>query len=278
MKMAGDLGKASYGINTYSFTHKLRARDCLEQLADSGYRRFEIMLVPGHFWPSLDGISGRREIESLVARKSLQILTLNQPNLDVNLSSVVPEMRRHSCGVIAAAIELAAEWNAKGVVVNPGKSNPVFPEPTDTLTDCFRRSLDILIPIAENSSVELIVKNHPLSYLYRTEDLRLFFDSYGWDHVGVGYDFANGYFGREAAEAVLSIRDHLRFMYLGDTSLDAFRHAQIGTGTVPFDGITAMLRAANLCPPTILEIVADDPLQAIAASIAHLDGVRWPIR
>jgi L-ribulose-5-phosphate 3-epimerase len=270
-------GKASYGINTYSFIHKLRARDCLEQLADSGYRRFEIMLVPGHFWPSLDGIAGRREIESMVGRKSLQILTLNQPNLDVNLSSLVPEMRRHSCGVVAAAIELAAQWNAKGVVVNPGKFNPVFPEPTDMLADCFRRSLDVLVPIAEKSSVELIVKNHPLSYLYRPDDLHQFFDSYGWDHIGIGYDFANGYFGGEPAEAVLSIRDHLRFIYLGDTSLDAFRHAQIGTGTVAFDAIAAMLRAANLCPPTILEIVADDPQHAIAASIAHLDGVGWPV-
>src|SRR3954447_2423387 len=97
-------GKAGYGINTYSFTHKLRAVDCLERLADAGYRKFEIMLVPGHFWPSLDGDTGRRRIEALVARRSLQILTLNQPALDINLASRVPEMRDHSCGVIAAAI------------------------------------------------------------------------------------------------------------------------------------------------------------------------------
>jgi len=58
------LNKAGYGINTYSFTRTLRARECLAQLADLGYRRFEIMLVPGHFWPSLDGDAGRRDIES----------------------------------------------------------------------------------------------------------------------------------------------------------------------------------------------------------------------
>ena len=270
-------GKADYGINTYSFAHGLHARDCLEQLAASGYRRFEIMLVPGHFWPSLDGASGRDEIESLVARKSLQILTLNLPNLDLNLSSVVPEMRRHSCEVITAAIELAAQWDARGVVVNPGKFNPVFPEAAERLADCFRRSLDILVPIAENSAVELIVKNHPGSYLFRAEELHRYFDSYGWDHIGIGYDFANGHFGGEAPEAVLSMRDHLRFIYVGDTSRDAFRHAQIGAGTVAFDRIAAMLRAADLCPPTILEIIADDPHDAIAASIAHLDGVHWPV-
>ena len=170
MEVTSHLGRAAYGINTYSFTRALGARDCLEQLSESGYRRFEIMLIPGHFWPSLDGRERRQEIEALVATKSLQILTLNQPNLDVNLASVVPEMRDHSCRVIASAIELAATWNAKGVVINPGKANPVFPAPMQTLTDCFRRSLEILVPIARRAGVELIVKNHPLSFLYRAND------------------------------------------------------------------------------------------------------------
>ena len=270
------LNRAGYGIDTYSFTHTQSARDCLEQLTDHGYRQFEIMLVPGHFWPSLDGDAGRREIESLIVSNSLRILTLNQPNLDVNLASVVPEMRQHSCGVIASAIELAAAWNAKGVVINPGKANPVFPAPTKTLTDCFRWSLDVLVPIARRAGVELIVKNHPLSYLYRANDLRHFFDAFGWDQIGIGYDFANGHFAREEPEAVLQLRDHLSFMYAADTSLDAFQHAQIGTGTVAFDRIAAMLRDANLFLPTILEIVAENPQVAIDASVEHLDNIRWP--
>src|SRR5438552_2563497 len=139
----------------------------------------------------------------LVGNTGVQITSLNQPNLDVNLSSAVPEMRQHSCRVIASAIELAASWNAKGVVINPGKSNPVFPAPKKTLTDCFRWSLEVLLPIARRAGVELIVKNHPLSYLYRANDLRLFFDAFGWDQVGIGYDFANGHFAGEEPEAVL---------------------------------------------------------------------------
>ena len=276
MNVTRHLNKAGYGINTYSFTHTLRARDCLEQLADLGYRQFEIMLVPGHFWPSLDGDAGQREIESLVVRNSLQILSLNQPNLDVNLSSVVPEMRQHSCGVIASAIELAATWSAKGVVINPGKFNPVFPAPKKTLMDCFRWSLEVLVPIARKAGVELIVKNHPLSYLYRANDLRLFFNEFGWDQVGIGYDFANGHFAGEEPEEVLQLRDHLPFMYAADTSLDVFHHAQIGTGTVAFERIATMLRGADVCSPTILEIVAENPQLAIDASVAHLDSIRWP--
>jgi L-ribulose-5-phosphate 3-epimerase len=269
--------RAAYVVDTYSFTRSLRAHECLQRLADVGYRRFEIMLVPGHFWPSLDGEAGRREIESLVVRNSLQVVTLNQPNLDVNLSSTVPEMRQHSCAMFAKAIELAARWNAKGVVINPGKANPVFPAAMQTLTDAFRRSLDILVPIAERSSVKLVVKNHPLSYLYRANDLRSFFESFGWNHIGIGYDFANGHFGGEEPDAALELRDHLLFLYAADTSVDEFQHAQIGTGAVPFEKIAAMLRRADMCLPTILEIVADDPQLAIGASVEHLNSIDWPI-
>ena len=268
--------RGSYGVNTYSFTQTHRAGDCLEQLADLGYRRFEIMLVPGHFWPSVDGDTGRRQIESLIGRKSLEILSLNQPNLDVNLASLVPEMRQHSCAVVASAIELAADWNAKGVVVNPGKSNPVFPAATEILADCFRRSLEVLIPVARRAGVQLIVKNHPLSYLYRANELRRFFDAFGWEQVGIGYDFANGHFAGEAAEEVVQIRDHLLFLYAADTALDTFRHAQIGTGTVPFEAIAKMLRDAGMNLPTILEIVAENAQVAIDASVRHLDSVAWP--
>jgi sugar phosphate isomerase/epimerase len=268
--------RAAFGINTYSFTRDLHARDCLQQLATAGYRRFEVMLIPGHFWPTLDGVAGRREIESLVARNGLEILTLNQPNLDVNLASAVPEMRQHSCTVIANAIELAQAWNAKGVVINPGKANPVFPPSMQTLADNFRRSLDVLLPVARRASVQLIVKNHPLSYLYRAQDLRQFFDAFGWEQIGLAYDFANGHFGGEEPQAVLHLWDHLSLLYAADTSTERFDHAEIGKGTVAYGAISTLLQGAKACPPTILEIVSEHPQSAIDASVEYLDLVRWP--
>jgi len=268
--------RAAFGVNTYSFTQHLHARDCLQQLANEGYRRFELMLIPGHFWPSLDGVEGRREIEALIVRNSLEILTLNQPNLDINLASAVPEVRQHSCAAVANAIELASAWNAKGVVINPGKANPVFPPPLQVLTDNFRRSLDFLVPIARTASVQLIVKNHPLSYLCRAQGLREFFDAFGWEQIGLGYDFANGHYAGEAPEAVLNVWDHMSFLYTADTSVERFDHSEIGTGTVPFGDIAKLLQGVKVCPPTILEIMADHPESAIDASVRYLDRVGWP--
>lgn len=273
---ATERGRAAFGINTYSFTRDLSARDCLQRLADAGYRRFEVMLIPGHFWPTLDGVAGRREIESLVVRNSLEILTLNQPNLDVNLASAVPEMRQQSCTVVANAIGLAQAWNARGVVINPGKANPVFSPSMHTLTDNFRRSLEVLVPVARKASVQLVVKNHPLSYLYRAHELKQFFDAFGWEQIGLAYDFANGHFAGEDPQVVLDLWDHLSFLYAADTSTERFEHAEIGTGTVPFDAISKMIQGAKACPPTVLEIVSEHPQSAIDASVEYLGRVHWP--
>src|SRR6185437_5902073 len=49
------LNKAAYGINTYSFTRTLRARECLAQLADLVSRLLHEKKIAVHFWPDPDG-------------------------------------------------------------------------------------------------------------------------------------------------------------------------------------------------------------------------------
>jgi len=236
------------------------------------------MLIPGHYWPSLDEQSQeRRAIARLLGDRNLRILTLNQPNLDINLSSGVPEMREHSCRVIAETIRLAAEWRAMGVVVNPGKDNPVLPASPQKLRDWFRQSLDTIVPVAEQMGVQLIVKNHPLSFLYRADELVAFFDQYGWRSLGLAYDFANGAFGREDPYGALRcIASHLRLVYAADTGLDTFRHGTVGTGSVEFPNVAQYLCALGYANETVLEILDDDPDRAISHSISYMQKLGWP--
>jgi predicted dehydrogenase/sugar phosphate isomerase/epimerase len=268
---------AAYTVNTYPYTQRYGLRDCIAHLADLGFRSFEPMLVPGHFWPSSEAADERRKIGSLLARRDLRIVTINQPNLDINLGSGVPEMREHSCAMMIAAMQLAGDWGAMGIVVNPGKANPVLPSPGDQITDWFRRSLDILVPEAERLNVQLIVKNHPLSYLYRAAELASFFDGYGWERIGIGYDFANGHFGREdPKEALKILNSRIEIVYAADSGLDEFRHDPVGAGAVRFDDIAGALRAFGYRGDTVLEILNDEPDRALASSVAQLETHAWP--
>ena len=276
-EVSATVPRQQFVINTYPYT-RLPAELCLSQLADQGYRAFELMCVPGHFWPSIDGAAGRIAITALLARRNLRVLTINQPSLDINLSSSIPEMRQHSCSLVIGALRLAAEWGAIGAVINPGRANPVFAPPVENVLDWYRHSLDVLVPEAQSLGVRLIVKNHPLSYLHTAFDLGAFFDEYGWDHVGIGYDFANGCFAREnPGTALLRLKGHLDLVYAADTSLQRFDHAVVGTGAVHFQQIAGVLQSIGYSGSTVLEIISEDPSSAIELCIARLESHAWPL-
>lgn len=269
--------QAAYTINTYAYTARYAALPCIEHLSDLGFRAFELMLIPGHFWPSLATTADRKAIGSLLAVRGLRIETINQPNLDINLAALSPECRDYSCAVVASAMELAADWGAQGVVINPGKANPVFPPATDMLADRFRRSLDVLVPRADKLGVRLIVKNHPLSWLYSGDDLLAFFSRYGWANISLGYDVANAIYAREdVLDTLPRLAGHLAAVYAADTPLEEFRHDSAGGGAVPFAPIAQALAAVGYDGPTILEIVAHDPDSALLHTVSCLDQASWP--
>jgi L-ribulose-5-phosphate 3-epimerase len=270
-------GNAAYAINTYSYSSRYTALACIEHLSELGFRKFELMLIPGHFWPSLATSADRKAIRGLLAARDLQIVTINQPNLDVNLAALSPECRDYSCAVVGSAMELAADFGAQGVVINPGKANPVFPPAPEILADRFRSSLDLLVPRAGKLGVQLIVKNHPLSWLYSGDDLLAFFNRYGWDNLSLAYDVANAvYAGEDVVATLPSLLSHLGAVYAADTPLEEFRHDPAGGGAVPFAHIAQALTAVGYDGPTILEIVASEPDSAILHTVSWLDQASWP--
>lgn len=263
-----------YTINTYSYTSNYSALECLRHLSDTGFSSFEVMLTPGHFWPSTATTAERKLIKSLLKERDLRVETLNLPNLDINLAALTPECRNYSCGVVESALELAADWGAMGVVVNPGKTNPVFPASIDKLTECFQLSLDRLVQRATELQVKLIVKNHPLSWIYKGIDLLNFFDRYGWQNIGLGYDVANAAFGADSAVHVLpKLKEHLLAVYVADTPLNEFRHDPIGGGAVSFEPIAEVLKSIDYKGPFIFEIVSNVPDKAILSSASFFQNL-----
>src|SRR5581483_5179788 len=82
---------AAFGCNTYSYTLSSRADDCLEHLVRLGFREFELMMVPGHLWPPEVDAAGRTTLRRRVEALGASIVTLNMPNIDMNVAGIAPE-------------------------------------------------------------------------------------------------------------------------------------------------------------------------------------------
>jgi L-ribulose-5-phosphate 3-epimerase len=206
-----------FAINTYSYTASHAALDCIRHLASQGYTDFELMIYPGHLWPSATDAAARRGLRALVESQGLRIVSLNMPNIDMNIAAAAEEMRRHTLGLLHAILELAGDLEVPGVVVGPGKANPLMPAPAERLTGHFFRALDELAPHAERTGTRLYVENMPFAFLPDAESLMAALERYGDERVAVIYDAANAVFiGEDLGTGLRRVQSRLKLVHLSD--------------------------------------------------------------
>lgn len=265
---------AAFGCNTYSYIRSGRADACMARLAEAGFRDFELMVHPGHLWPAGPDADGLRQVRHLVESRGLRIVTLNMPNIDINVAAAAAEMRAYSLKMLEGTVALAGELGVAGIVIGPGKANPLFPADAEELTGHFFRALDRLGPLALAAGTALWVENMPFAHLPAIDGLMDALDRYGNGAIGIVYDVANAHFiGEDIGKGLARCRPRLKLVHLSDTGRSAYRHDPVGKGTVPFAAIPAELAAVGYREPTMLEIISHDPDRDIMDSVERLAGM-----
>ncbi len=264
----------SFACNTYSYTISYSAEACLTHLVGLGFSEFELMMYPGHLWPPDVDSAQRISLRRLIESRDLRIVTLNMPNIDMNIAGASKEMRRYTLDLLRQIVELAGELGAAGVVIGPGKSNPLFPVPRERLEGFFFSALDELIPVAKKAGTDLWVENMPFAFIPDIEGLMQALDRYGNDDIGVVYDVANGHFIKEdIGQALRRCRKRLKLVHLSDTGLKVYRHDPVGAGDVPFKTIPPVLKEIGYSRLPMLEIISEDADRGILSSTERLAGM-----
>ena len=73
----------TFAVNTYSYTLEWSALDCVNHLADLGYRGVELMVYPGHLWPADMDQVARREFKTQCKDRGVRLISTNCPNIDL---------------------------------------------------------------------------------------------------------------------------------------------------------------------------------------------------
>jgi sugar phosphate isomerase/epimerase len=207
----------------------------------------------------------------MMEQRGIALTTLNMPNIDINVAGAAAEMRAYSLNLVTETVRLAGELGARGVVIGPGKANPLFPAPAAELIGHFFAALDRLAPVANASGTALWVENMPFAFLPAIGDLMVALKQYGNDAVRIVYDLANAYFIKEDfADGLQECRERLALVHLSDTGQQVFRHDPVGLGTFPFAQVPRALLAAGYKARPMLEIISRDPDRDIIASAGKL--------
>ena len=138
-----------FACNTYSYTVTHDAVRCLTHLADLGFSEIELMMYPGHLWPPDADAASRRELRRTIEALGLRLISLNMPNIDMNIAGASPQMRRYTLDLLQGIIALAGDLGVPGIVIGPGKANPLMAAPRERLLGYLFEALDVSLGLFE---------------------------------------------------------------------------------------------------------------------------------
>lgn len=263
------------GANTMSFMWRSSAREALETLAREGYRRFEVMAQRPHLDPMME----RAEVAAFarfLRDADLKVETINLPSLDQNLASAAPEMRDYTVRIFERLIDMAAALGASGVVTVTGRVNPLIAPARRDLESWFGEAFRRVLRAAEATGVRLLLENIPMGVYPRADQLIAFAERIDNPLVGICYDIANAHFiGEDAALGLRQVRARLGIVHLSDTGRETWRHDPVGQGSCDFAAFGTALREIGYSGTSMLEIVADPPVEHIVASQRRLAEWGW---
>ncbi|MBX9590010.1 MAG: sugar phosphate isomerase/epimerase [Hyphomonadaceae bacterium] len=238
------------------------------------------MMVPGHLWPPDTTAAARKALRRRIDRLGVHVVALNTPTVDMNVAGLAAETRRYTLDLLHGIVELAGDLGVPGVVIGPGKANPLLQAPKERLTDHFLAALDELCPRAKKVGTALWVENLPFAFLPKIGELMDVLDTYGSPDVGIVWDAANSHFAHEdLGQSLRRCRERLQLVHLSDTNRWRYRHDAVGLGTVPFAEIPPVLMGIGYNKRTILEVISDDADRDIVASAQRLaaEGFTVPV-
>jgi L-ribulose-5-phosphate 3-epimerase len=261
---------AGIGVNTYSYIFGGSAADTVAKLADQGYGGVELMFFPGHLWPAEFDAAAIRSLRQLCETR-LRLVAVNMPNVDINIAAAAEEMRAYTMDLLTKFVRCAGELGASGIIVGPGKPNPLFPMPRERMISHFYRALDTLAPLAREVGTRLFIENMPFAFLPDAEALMNVVDGYGDDSIRVIYDVANAHFiGESPTQGLRRVRDRLSLMHFSDTTRQSYKHDPLGYGDVPLAGLASAMKEVGYTELPMLEVISLKPDTDIADSCRRL--------
>jgi len=261
---------AGVGVNTYSYIFGGSAADTVAKLADQGYGGVELMFFPGHLWPAELDASKLRSLRRLCETR-LRLVAVNMPNVDINVAAAAEEMRAYTMDLLTKFVRCAGELGAGGIILGPGKPNPLFPMPRERMVSHFYRALDVLVPLARQAGTRLLIENMPFAFLPDAEALMNAVDSYGDDGIRVIYDVANAHFiGEDPRQGLSCVRERLSLVHFSDTTRLSYKHDPLGQGDVPLAGLASQMKEVGYSELPMLEVISHNPDADIADSCRRL--------
>jgi sugar phosphate isomerase/epimerase len=241
--------------SSYSYLWRTDLPTAIEDMARTGFGQTEIMAALPHvdLWNRGAELAG--EIRQSSASTGLRISGLNPPGLDINISSADASMREWSVAMYIAIGRLAAEVDARYLVVHPGRVPVLVRAPEDLAVEWVLAALSQIARALEPTGLRVLFENTPTGLLDRGEECLDVVRHIGASNLGLVYDVANGFMVEDPNDGLRSVAERLEVVHLSDTTRTRWRHDPIGGGDVDFAALAATVADIGFGGDVVLETV-----------------------
>lgn len=255
------------GFCSNAFT-RFPLEQAIDRVAAAGYAGIELLCDRPHFWPPEEP---ERRAAQLAAH--LRSAGISASNVNANtavgaygiaipenvfgpsLASADPATRQFRIGHVRAAIDLAAATGAPCVCITSGA--PESDHPPEAGLEQLRRSLDELLPYAEQQGVKLGIETEPGLLLERSDELASFLDQVGHPLLGFNFDVGHAVvMGEDPAAVVAAHGSRMWHLHLEDIAGGKHFHRVPGEGDVDFAAIARALRQVRFANFASVEVYA----------------------
>jgi len=219
-----------------------------------------IKLHDAKLWEVVDENSlqlDERRIQSLLELKKQHSLrfTVHSPFADVNIASLVPEVRQMAMKRVEQSILHASQLEAEAMVIHPGHRGALtsfYP------IEEWRLNVDAIArlgALAKDTGVQLCLENMPKGYSAFMNDHESFnriYDELGWENFRIVLDIGHANTAGEVSTFLETFSRQIAHIHAHDNQGNRDSHDEIGKGTVNWRTVAQKIRQSS-CRTVVVE-------------------------
>jgi sugar phosphate isomerase/epimerase len=267
-----------FGFSTNAF-REYGLGEAIDVLADAGYDGVELLFDEPHLYPptadeaEVAAVRDRLDDAGVaISNCNAFMLTAIEDFHHPSFVEVDPDYRQERIDYTAASLRTAAALDADYISIEPG--GPVPAEKSrEWAEDRFVEALRELLPVAEETGVDLLVEPEPDLLVETTDQFLALLERVDHPRIGCNFDAGHLYcVGEDPAEAVDRLAEHTRHYHIEDIPADrSHEHTQLGDGAMDLDGFLEAVEATGYDGFMTVELY---PYEETAAETAG-DAMRW---
>jgi len=196
-------------------------------------------------------------IQSLLELKQQRNLmfTVHAPFTDVNIASLVPEVRQMAMRRLEQSMQYASELRAEAWVVHPGQRGALttfYPSEEWRLNV---QAIAGLATLAKEIGVQMCLENMPKGFSALMNDHESFnriYDELGWDEFKIVLDVGHANTAGEVSTFLDGFSDNIIHVHAHDNQGKFDSHDEIGKGTVNWPIVAQKIKKSS-CRTVVVE-------------------------